>query len=339
MSNFTIKGYNALESGANAGDTGAGNRRILCYPGTKRHIWAIGGGKGGVGKSLVTSNLGVMLSKRGFKVLIIDADLGAPNLHTFFGMEGPNRSLTSFLRGSTTDIDRVISRTPVPNVEIMSGAKDPLDAADLKKEGVARLKEGLKSVDHDYILVDAAPGTASSNIELFNIADTGIAVTTTEPTSIENTYRFLKCVLLGKIKRTMNLPENARLKGLLQQVFGAGSVARIKTFGDILTVLKELDADLADYLIAAIEHTSVSILVNKARVEDEGIGNLLKRASKDYFKMEIGFLGLIRYEERVNDSVRRRKPLAIHYAETEAAGSLEKCLDQLLDSRTRQAGV
>jgi len=50
------------------------------------HILAIGGGKGGTGKSLITASMGICLAQRGNDVLLIDADLGTANLHTFFGI-------------------------------------------------------------------------------------------------------------------------------------------------------------------------------------------------------------------------------------------------------------
>ena len=45
-------------------------------------IWAIGGGKGGVGKSVVTTNLAVSIARTGARVAVVDADLGGANLHT-----------------------------------------------------------------------------------------------------------------------------------------------------------------------------------------------------------------------------------------------------------------
>jgi MinD-like ATPase involved in chromosome partitioning or flagellar assembly len=48
-------------------------------------IWPIGGGKGGTGKSFLTGNIGILLARQRFKTLLIDADLGAANLHTIVG--------------------------------------------------------------------------------------------------------------------------------------------------------------------------------------------------------------------------------------------------------------
>src|SRR3990170_8975838 len=69
-------------------------------------VWAVGGGKGGVGKSLVTSSLGILLAQSGKKVLIIDADFGAANLHTFFGVQGAKTSLSTFLKRDVPDFNK-----------------------------------------------------------------------------------------------------------------------------------------------------------------------------------------------------------------------------------------
>ena len=59
-------------------------------------IWAIGGGKGGTGKSLITSGLAIYLADIGKKVTLIDADLGGANLHSILKIIKPKHSLTDF---------------------------------------------------------------------------------------------------------------------------------------------------------------------------------------------------------------------------------------------------
>jgi flagellar biosynthesis protein FlhG len=71
----------------------------------KKEIWAIGGGKGGTGKSLISANLGVALSKMGKQVLLVDADLGCANLHTLFGVE-PEMTLSDFVQGKVDSLER-----------------------------------------------------------------------------------------------------------------------------------------------------------------------------------------------------------------------------------------
>ena len=57
----------------------------------RRQIWSIGGGKGGIGKSLLAASLGWQLARLGKRVVLVDADLGGANLHTCLGLPGPSR--------------------------------------------------------------------------------------------------------------------------------------------------------------------------------------------------------------------------------------------------------
>src|SRR5262245_38514757 len=69
-----------------------------------KQIWAIGGGKGGVGKSLVASSLAIALSRLGNKVVAIDLDLGGANLHTTLGVDLPRQTLSDYFNNRVTDI-------------------------------------------------------------------------------------------------------------------------------------------------------------------------------------------------------------------------------------------
>ena len=63
----------------------------------KKKIWAIGGGKGGVGKSYVAGNLGILLAQKGNNVVLADLDLGGANLHTWLGVRNPIKGITEFI--------------------------------------------------------------------------------------------------------------------------------------------------------------------------------------------------------------------------------------------------
>ena len=60
-------------------------------------VISIGGGKGGIGKSLIAANLGIELARRGKRVVLVDADLGGANLHTTLGVDVPRRTLSDFI--------------------------------------------------------------------------------------------------------------------------------------------------------------------------------------------------------------------------------------------------
>lgn len=299
-------------------------------------IWSVGGGKGGVGKSLVASNLALALSKRGKKVLLVDADLGAANLHTFLGIDGGKGALSSFLKDEISDIGSLISKTPFPNLDLISGAKDSLDVADVKNAQVRRLREALKKVEYDYAVLDIGPGTSSNLLDMFLMGNEGIILSTPEPTTIENNYRFLKCLFLRKIKSIADSQEDGVLNGMLQKIFSNSWSQRVKTVSDIMEQLTALDFDQGRMLREDLSATSISMIMNQTkRDEDNLMGPSIQRACADYFGMDIGYLGAVGYEDCVSESIRTRRPLVMHYGASRAAMSLEACLGQLM-SRTNK---
>src|SRR5512142_2167222 len=98
-------------------------------PRRSRRVVSIGGGKGGIGKSLISANLGIELARRGKRVVLVDADLGGANLHTTLGVEVPRRTLSDFIERRVSRIDDVVTPTGIQNLGLVSGALDHLDAA------------------------------------------------------------------------------------------------------------------------------------------------------------------------------------------------------------------
>ena len=297
-------------------------------------IWAVGGGKGGVGKSLMTSSFGILLSRLGKKVLLVDADLGAANLHTFMGTEGSKLSISGFLKGEISSIEDVISKTPIPNLELISGAKDPLDAADINGNSITKLKEALRKTGYDYILLDIGPGTSSNMLDLFLLSDEGIVITTPEPTSIENTYRFLKCLFLRRMQKVIDTQNNGKLKELVQKILSNQWPQRARTFAHIFEQLTQLDFESGQMLKTLMMDTGVSIIVNQIKKpEDKEVGPSIGMACYHYFGFEIGYLGHIAYEDCVVDSIRARKPLAVSYSNSMAAKAMEACMFRLVNKK------
>jgi flagellar biosynthesis protein FlhG len=98
----------------------------------KGRIIAVGGGKGGVGKNLVTSSLVIWLAQHGKKVVVVDTDLGGANLHTCLGQSILDRTLSDFINCRVDSIEDLILETGVKNLGLISGAHDHLTAFDLK---------------------------------------------------------------------------------------------------------------------------------------------------------------------------------------------------------------
>ena len=169
----------------------------------KKEIWAVGGGKGGIGKSLITGNIGITLARLKKRVLLVDADLGGANLHTTLGIGVPEMTLSDFLNRRVETIQEVIIKTSIPNLSLVSGAQDFLDAANPNFAQKARLLRHLETLDADYILLDLGAGTSFNILDFFLFADHGILVVLPEPTAIENAYRFIKSAFYRRFKKVV----------------------------------------------------------------------------------------------------------------------------------------
>ena len=177
----------------------------------KKEIWAIGGGKGGVGKSLTTANISICLALMGKKVVTIDLDLGGANLHTCLGTNIPEASLSDFLNRKVSHFNDLLTPTPIKNLSIISGAQDEFGMANIKQLQKAKILNHLEEIDADYIILDLGAGTTLNTLDFFIAADKGIMTTLPEPTAIENTYRFIKSVFHRKLKLCEELIEVGHL--------------------------------------------------------------------------------------------------------------------------------
>jgi len=293
-------------------------------------VWAIGGGKGGVGKSFIASSMGILLASSGKRVLIIDADFGAANLHTFFGVHGAKASLSNFLKGEVLDFGSLIVDSGVRNLSLACGEKDSLDVADLNDRSVTMLRSALRSTSFDYIIMDIGPGTGGSHLDLFLMAQTGIIVTSTEPTSVENSYRFLKCLFLRRMRNAVNNSGDSALKAALERLFSNNWSQRVKTISDILHQLKLIDPQKSVLLDELMGGMKIGIIVNNANgPAAQGFGASMEVACTDYFGIEIKHLGDIERDEKVPESIRLRKPFILHAPDSGTAMALRSCFTRL----------
>ena len=157
-----------------------------------QEIWAVGGGKGGVGKSLFAANASIFLALLGKKVVAIDLDLGGANLHTCLGVPIPEKTLSDYVNNTVGCLDDLIVPTAIKNLSLISGAQDSMGIANLRRIQKVKLMRKINKINADYVIFDLGAGTSFNTLDFFIMAHKGILVTLPEPTAIENTYRFIK---------------------------------------------------------------------------------------------------------------------------------------------------
>ena len=280
------------------------------------YILAIGGGKGGTGKSLITASMGICLADRGNGVLLIDADLGTANLHTFLGLEPPKTSLSDFLAKRKTPISGVITKTGIKNLTLISGAQDMLGIANLSYGQKLRILNNITKLNYQYILLDLGPGTSFNTLDFFLVSHCGILITSPEPTSIENTYRFTKGLLFRYLRKIIN---EKVVRSLIDDGIRQRRGQKFGSIFDLLEVIEKIEPRLGNTIANHLSTLDIKLIVNQVRTnKDRFIGQRMAIAAKKFFGIPIDFLGNISQDDKVSKGLRQKKPLMAYLPYSEA---------------------
>jgi flagellar biosynthesis protein FlhG len=285
-------------------------------------IVAIASGKGGTGKSLVTANVGIFLATLGKRVVVVDAALGAANVHLMCGVPRPSHTL-----GEGKPIAELTVATPVPGLRLLGGAGDPDTAADRSRDDAARLGEDLRTLRADWVVVDLGPGLHASTLELFLAADIGVLCAVPDPTSIELMHRFLRAAFLARLRR-LGLGELAALPA------GSHAEGGIPSALDLYLHAVEIDDPRIGALRDAILGFTPQLVINAARSKsDMELGRAVASAARRRLGVRVSYLGHLEYDEAVWASTRRRRPLLVEHPETRIAKCFERVARGLLAVR------
>lgn len=297
-----------------------------------KKIWAIGGGKGGVGKSLVSANVAICLALMGHKVVAVDLDLGGANLHTCLGLPIPQTTLSDYVSKKVTNFEELLVSTPITNLKIISGAQDELGMANLKHMHKNQIIRKLHELDADYILFDLGAGTAFNTIDFFITADKGILVVLPEPTSIENTYRFIKSVFYRRLKMIDGVSEG-QIEELINESMNAKITAGQVSPSDLVRKISEQNPEIGLKVRAELSHFRPNLIINQVRSQaDIDIGYSIQSICRKYFGIEMNFPGYLDYDQSVWQSVRKRKPLLIEYPNSKLVNNFDRIVNRLIES-------
>ena len=123
-----------------------------------KSLWTIGGGKGGVGKSFLAASLGTALARAGKSVVLVDANLAAPDLHAYVGVRNPDFTLLDVME-HRAGLAQALIPTPEPGMRFLSCVGDELGMADQEEKDSKGMAAFLAAIDADLVLIDAGSGT------------------------------------------------------------------------------------------------------------------------------------------------------------------------------------
>ncbi|MFW5451112.1 MAG: MinD/ParA family protein [Methylophagaceae bacterium] len=169
----------------------ANGLRKMSSPSRPVKVIAVASGKGGVGKTNVTVNIGVALAAQGKQVLLLDADLGLANIDVMLGLH-PQYNLLHVIEGSKT-LSEIIVEGP-SGLKIIPAASGVQKMAELSSTEHAGMIQAFSEMEQhiDILLIDSAAGIADSVISFSRAAQEIIVVVCDEPASITDAYALIK---------------------------------------------------------------------------------------------------------------------------------------------------
>jgi flagellar biosynthesis protein FlhG len=294
----------------------------------QKQIWAIGGGKGGVGKSLISSSLAYTLAKMGVPTVVIDLDLGGANLHTVLGQTPPEKCLSDFMNGSVENLAECIVDTTYPNLKMIAGAKDDLKVTELTEERKKRLLTQITELNEQFIILDLGAGTSEYTLDFFNLAHVGIITVLPEPTSIENAYRFLKATYYRRLHTN---PKFESIRPLIEAAMTPNNSLGIQSPTELLNEVNFHHPNLALEMKKTIKEFKPKVILNQTRSQtDVDVGFSIKSVAKKYFGIDSDYLGYLEYEPNVWQSVRRMRPMVAEHPFSRITLHVERMCNYLL---------
>lgn len=226
-------------------------------------VIVITSGKGGVGKTTTTANVGYGLAILGYSVLLIDTDIGLRNLDVVMGLE--NRivyNLVDVIDGNCRAKQAIIKDKNYSHLFLLPAAQTK-DKTDVSPEQMIKLIEQLKP-DYDYILIDCPAGIEHGFKNAIAAAERAIVVTTPEVSAIRDADRIIGILDANEMPRI-----DLVINRIRQDMIRRGNMMSVDNVVDILSI---------NLIGAVMDDEEIVICTNKG----EPIASSQTRCGKTY---------------------------------------------------------
>ena len=251
-------------------------------------VLAITSGKGGVGKTFVSANLAAALTKRGYRILVLDADLGLANLDVVLNLY-PKTTLHDVFTGKAK-LENAIHKAPGGFSVLLAGS-GMVEYSRLTPQVRNEFLEVINTLipKYDLLLLDTGAGISDVVLFAVSLASEVLVVATPEPTSLTDAYATIKVLAVQQNREHVHLIVNqtvrngdgraiaAQLQQVLDRYVGTevGKHVRLQHLGDIPMDISVREAVMRRQLLmqtAAGSPAAVSITNLAAKLDESLLG-------------------------------------------------------------------
>jgi flagellar biosynthesis protein FlhG len=283
-----------------------------------------------VGKTLLCANLSVALARSGYRVVAIDTDLEGANLHTFLGIASPRVSLADFVAERESDLAKLAVETTIPSLRLIAATYGNLACAQPEPARRIGLLSGLRRLDCDVVLVDCGAGSHAATIDYFLVGDDGLLVLHPEPTSVENSYGFLRAAYYRRMQVAMKKHD---VRDRIREAMDQRNQRGIRTPLDLLREVQSMDPQEGRRFVATMRRFRPRIVVNEVTsAEDVKLGFAVRSVCRKFFGIDADYIGYINRDAVVHKSVLRRRSVLEEHPHSDVAIYLNRIARKLMDT-------
>ena len=294
-------------------------------------IITLGGGKGGIGKSIMCTNLAVGMALSGQKVVLMDGDFGASNLHALLGISHPPYGFQDLFTNSRLDPESLLIETGIDNLKFISSAGDNPGSANIDPERVQTIISFLKQLKAHTVILDLGPGTSFNVLDFFNIHDQCIVMSTPEVTSVMKTFSFVRAALFRKI--SLHLKDAPELQRLVDHSHPSQADVETCTIDILRENIKKVDGSQTEEVEKIIRSFKPEVIINRVRnKKDLQTGDNLTNLVKKFLDVDLKYLGHVIESDQVRDSVEEMVPFLIRDPQSTPSKNLQEIIGEITNT-------
>ncbi len=292
-------------------------------------IIPVAGGKGGVGKTFLTANLGLALAAMGHSAIVVDLDLGNSNLHSLLGLPNKFRGIGDFLRVGGGALEEFLVETSHENLRFLSGDGRMPFMANITHSQKIQLIQKLRLLPAEYVLLDLGAGCAYHTLDFFAMVERGLVVSTPEYPAIMSALVFLKNLVLREIERAM--PKDPGLTDLLQELYVQPIDSPQLTVDAFYGRVKETNTAAGEKIREAVQRRRPRMIFNMGdHPDDLKWARTMERTVEQVLSIELDHFGFVYADPGVRISVREGKAFLPSQPENRVSRSIQQIANRIV---------
>jgi len=289
----------------------------------------IASGKGGVGKTLLSANLGIALAQQNKTVILVDLDLGGSNLHTVLGIRNRHMGIGHFINRQAETLEQLVVETKQERLFFISGDGLLSGTANLPYWRKLAILTQLESLTADYVILDLGSGSTYNTIDFFLTSRAGLIVTTPDTTAILNAYSFLKATMFRLLQRSF--PGKSRERQQVMEFMQEKVEGQDKSLQTLVTQIGEENPKSGRIAAEALAEFRPRVVMNMGRTsQDIRLGGRLRQVVKNNLQSDIEFIAYLPQDELASRSPLDRSPTLLTYPQSQYSLAVSQCATKII---------